>query len=139
MNSKPRRTAKRAAGSIDSYLAKLPADQRRALEELRTTIRATAAGAEECISYGMPAFRLDGRVLVYFGASPKHCAFFPGSGTAVAAHESELKGFSTSKGTVRFQPAAPLPEALIRKLVEYRIAENAAQRDDAPHDAGRRR
>jgi uncharacterized protein YdhG (YjbR/CyaY superfamily) len=82
---------------------------------------------EECISYQLPALRLDGKILVYFGVSAKRCAFYPGSGTAVAAHKDDLKEYSTSKGTIRFQPAKPLPASLVRKLVRFRIAENTAQ------------
>jgi uncharacterized protein YdhG (YjbR/CyaY superfamily) len=129
--SSTRRTGRPSAPGVDNYLAKLPDDQRGTLEKLRETIRASAPGAEQCISYGLPAFRLDWRVLCYFGASPKHCAFYPGSGTAVAAHKNELKDYSTSKGTVRFQPSKPLPTALIRRLVKYRIAENTAQQQHA--------
>jgi uncharacterized protein YdhG (YjbR/CyaY superfamily) len=137
--SSTRRIGRASAPGIDNYLAKLPDDQRGALEELRETIGASAPGAEECSSYGPPAFRLDGRVLCYFSASPKHCAFHPGSGTAVAAHKNELKDYSTSKGTVRFQPSKPLPTALIHRLVKYRIAENAAQQQHAADGAARRR
>jgi uncharacterized protein YdhG (YjbR/CyaY superfamily) len=110
--------------TIDEYLAALPAAQRVALEKLRKTIRAAAPKAEECISYGIPAFRLN-RMLVGFGAAAKHCAFYPMSSATVAAHKEELKGFDTSKGTIRFQPEHPLPAALVRKLVKARIAENA--------------
>jgi uncharacterized protein YdhG (YjbR/CyaY superfamily) len=137
--SSTRRTGRPSAPGIDNYLAKLPDDQRGVLEKLREIIRASAPGAEECISYGLPAFRLDGRVSCYFGASPKHCALYPGSGTAVAAHKNKLKDYSTSKGTVRFQPSKPLPTALIRRLVRYRIAENAAQQHHAADGASRRR
>ena len=73
------------------------------------------------------AFRLDGKVLVLFGATAKHCSFFPGSGTAVDAHNGDLEGYSTSKGTIRFDPDKPLPATLVRKIVRYRIAENAAR------------
>ena len=120
--------AKTNAKTIDEYLAALSADQRAALEKLRKTIRAAAPNAEECISYQLPAFRLDGRVLVCFGAAAKHCAFYPGSGTTVAAHEDLLKDYDTSKGTIRFQADKPLPVALVRKLVKARIAENAGRR-----------
>jgi uncharacterized protein YdhG (YjbR/CyaY superfamily) len=113
--------------AIDEYLAGLPDDTRAALERLRKIIHAVAPRAEECISYGLPAFRLDGKPLVAFGASRNHCALYPMSGAAVGAHESELKDYSTSKGTVRFQPDKPLPAALVRKLVKYRMAENAAR------------
>jgi uncharacterized protein YdhG (YjbR/CyaY superfamily) len=114
--------------TIDAYLAALSPDQRSALQQLRRTIRAAAPRAEECISYSMPAFRLDGRVLVFFGATSKHCSFFPGSGATVAAHAELLERYDTSKGTIRFSPDKPLPAALIRKLVKSRIAESAAGR-----------
>ncbi len=74
----------------------------------------------------MPAFRLDGKMLVWYGAAAKHCAFYPGA--VVEAHADELKGYDTSKGTVRFPPDRPLPSQIVRKLVRARIAENAAPR-----------
>ena len=111
--------------TIDEYLAPLSADKRAALQKLRKTIRAAAPKAEEYISYGLAAFRLDGKPLVAFGASANHCAFYPMSSWTVEAHEAELKAYATSKGTIRFDPAKPLPAALVRKLVKERIAENA--------------
>lgn len=123
-------------GSIDEYLAGLTPERRAALERLRRIIMAAAPKADECISYGLPAIRLDGRVLVYFGATTKHCSFFPGSGTTVAAHARLLQDYDTSKGTIRFQPGKPLPVALVRKLIKARIAENAAL-SQRPGKAGR--
>ena len=110
--------------TIDEYLAGVNADQRAALEALRRTIRAVAPKAEEYIGYGLAAFRLNGRPLVAFGASAKHCAFYPMNSTTVEAFQKQLEGFETSKGTIRFQPDNPLPAALVRKLVRARIAEN---------------
>ncbi len=110
--------------SIDEYLAGVSADKRAALEKLRKTIKAAAPKAQECISYGLAAFRLNGKALVAFGATANHCAFFPMSGNTVAAHKDELKNYDTSKGTIRFQADKPLPVALVRKLVQARIAEN---------------
>jgi uncharacterized protein YdhG (YjbR/CyaY superfamily) len=111
----------KAAADIDDYLSKLPAEQRAALEILRGQILAAAPGAEECISYGLPTFKLNGS-LVHFGAAKGHCAFYP---HGVIEHFAErLKAYDTSKGTIRFQPDSPLPEALIREIVEYRIAQN---------------
>jgi uncharacterized protein YdhG (YjbR/CyaY superfamily) len=124
------------ATTIDEYLAPLPADKRAALQWLRRHIQAAAPGAEESISYGIPAFRLDGKLLVHFGAAAKHCAFYPGA--VVEAHREALKGYDTSKGTVRFPPDAPLPAALIRKLVKAQIARRAAQRQKPAPDAARR-
>ena len=114
--------------TIDDYLVALSEDKRAALNKLRRAIKAAAPKAEECISYQLPAFRLDGRVLVYFGAAANHCSFFPGSGTTVAAHANLLKGYDTSKGTIRFRPDKPLPVALVRTLVKARIAENLGRR-----------
>ena len=117
-------SAKAKPKTIDEYLADVKAEQRVALEKLRKTILAAAPKAEECISYGLAAFRLNGRGLVAFGAAAKHCALYPMSSRTVAAFREQLKGFETSAGTIRFQPDKPLPAALVRKLVKARIAEN---------------
>jgi len=111
--------------TIDEYLAVLSDDKRAALEKLRKTIKAAAPKAEECISYRLPAFRLDGKMLVAFGAAANHCAFYPMSSSTVEAHKDDLKDYDTSKGTIRFQADHPLPAALVRKLVKTRIKENA--------------
>ena len=93
--------------TIDEYLAPLSPEKRAALEKLRRDIRAAAPGAEECISYGIPAFRLGGKLLVGFGAAAKHCAFYPGA-HPIEAHKEELEAYDTSKGTIRFRPDQPL-------------------------------
>lgn len=110
---------------VDTYLADIEDDKRVALETLRRQILAAAPGAVECISYGLPAFRLDGRLLVAFGAAARHCALYPMSGTVIEDLGDELAAFETSKGTIRFQPESPIPAALVRKIVKARIAENA--------------
>jgi uncharacterized protein YdhG (YjbR/CyaY superfamily) len=125
------------AGTIDEYLAAVGPDQRAALERLRKTIRAAAPRAVECISYQMPGFRLDGKMLVWFGATANHCAFYPGA--VVEAHKDELEDYETRKGTIRFQPDNPLPAALIRKLVKARIARNAVPERRAARSTARRR
>jgi uncharacterized protein YdhG (YjbR/CyaY superfamily) len=112
--------------TIDDYLANLSDDKRAVLERLRKTIRAAAPKAEECISYQLPAFRLNG-MLVAFGATAEHCAFYLMSASTVAAHKKELADYDTSKGTIRFQPHDPLPTALVRKLVKARIVENGGR------------
>jgi uncharacterized protein YdhG (YjbR/CyaY superfamily) len=113
--------------TIDDYLATLSADKRAALQKLRKTIKAAAPRAEECISYQIAAYRLDG-MLVGFGATARHCAFYLMSSSMVEAHQDELKDYDTTKGTIRFQPDQPLPAALVRKLVKARIAENSTLR-----------
>ena len=117
---------KTGARTIDEYLAALSDDKRAALEKLRKTIKAAAPKAEECISYQIPAYRQDG-MLVGFGATGNHCAFYLMSSSIVEAHKEELKDYDTSKGTIRFQPDKPLPVGLVRKLVKARIAENAVR------------
>lgn len=112
--------------TIDDYLADLPADQRKALQKLRRTIRAAAPKAEECISYQIPAFR-QGRLLVGFGAAARHCSFFPMNSKTVAAFKTELEKYDTSKGTIRFTTDKPLPAALVRNIVKARLAENKAK------------
>lgn len=114
--------------TMNEYLAALSGDQRTALEKLRKTIQAAAPKAEECISYGLAAFRLNGRPLVAFGATASHCAFYPMSSSTVAAHQKDLKDYDTSKGTIRFPADKPLPVALVRKLVKARIAENESRK-----------
>jgi len=118
--------AKARPRTMDEYLASVGEDQRAALEKLRMTIRSVVPKAEECISYGLAAFRLNGRPLIAFGATEHHCALYPMSSATVKAHQDELKGYDTSKGTIRFQAANPLPAALVRKLVRARIAESQA-------------
>src|SRR3954468_2819214 len=113
--------------TIDEYLGALSEDMRAALAKLRKSIKAAAPQAEECISYGLAAFRLNGKPLVAFGATANHCAFYPMSSATVAAHQEELAAYDTSKGTIRFPADRPLPAALVRKLVKARIAENDGQ------------
>jgi len=106
-----------------AYLASVPVHQRAALLKLRKAIGAAAPGAEEGVSYGLPAFRLGGRPLVCYAATKNHCSFFPMSPAVIRAHARELKGYDTSKGTIRFAADKPLPPTLVRKLVRTRIAE----------------
>jgi uncharacterized protein YdhG (YjbR/CyaY superfamily) len=113
MTTKPR--------THDDYLARVSSDKRAALQKLRRAIKAAAPKAEECISYQVPAFRLNGKFLVAYGAAANHCAFYPGS--VLTSLKSELRNYDTSKGTLRFPPEKPLPAALVRKLVKLRMAE----------------
>jgi uncharacterized protein YdhG (YjbR/CyaY superfamily) len=112
------------ATSFDDYLEGVSAEHRAALERLRRTIRAAAPKVEETLSYGIPTFKLDGRGLVAFGAAAKHCALYPMSGRIIGQLEKELRGFDTSKGTIRFQPERPLPVTVVKKVLKLRIAEN---------------
>jgi uncharacterized protein YdhG (YjbR/CyaY superfamily) len=109
--------------TIDEYLAGLSAEQRGALNKVRRAVHAAAPKAEECICYGMPAFRLNGKLIAGFRGAANHCSFHPMSGATVATLEAELVGYDTSPGTIRFPPRAGLPATLVRKLVNARIAE----------------
>jgi len=112
--------------SVDSYLAEVPLEARATLEKLRQTIKAVVPRAVEVISYQIPTFKLDGRMLVSYAAFKDHCSFFPGA-APIKAHEDELKSYQTSKGTIRFPTSKPLPATLVRKLVKTRIKENEAR------------
>ena len=112
--------------SVDNYLAEVSLEARATLETLRKTIKAVVPRAVEVISYQIPTFKLDGRMLVSYAAFKDHCSFFPGA-APIKAHEDELKPYQTSKGTIRFPTSKPLPATLVRKLVKTRIKENEAR------------
>ncbi len=122
------RTKPSSAGSVDSYLASLPPDVRTGLQKLREAIRAAAPTAEEGFSYGLPAFKLDGRPLVCYAASKNHSSFYPMSAAVMQAHLPELKAYEASKGTIRFAPNKPPPATLVKKVVKTRIAELQARK-----------
>src|SRR5258708_5393897 len=109
--------------SIDEYLATVKGDKRTALNHLRKTIRRIVPRAEECISYRMPAFRLDGKIIAGFMATAKGCSYYPFSGKTLRTMVRELKGFEMTKGSLHFDPKRPLSAVLVRKLIQARIAE----------------
>ena len=104
----------------------MPDDARAALEKLRKTIKSIVPDAVEVISYQIPTFKYQGRMLVSYAAFAEHCSFFPGAGP-IETHRNELTSYPTSKGTIRFTPDRPLPASLIKKLVKTRIQLNEAQ------------
>ena len=109
---------------IDEYLAGVPEPARSTLSRVRTAIRAALPpDATQTISYGMPAFRHNGRVMLWFAAFANHCSLFP-TAAAIASFPQELKKYSVSKGTVQFPIDKPLPDVLIRKLVKARVAQS---------------
>ena len=111
------------ATDVDAFLARLPEEQRAALESLRETIRAAAPEATESINYGVPAFKLHGKPFVSYGAGKDHCAFYVQSPAVMEAHAAELEGLATGKGSIRFQVDAPLPAILVTRLVRARSDE----------------
>jgi len=115
--------------TIDEYLAQFENNTRAALEKLRRDIHAAAPEAEEYIGYGIAAFRFEGKPLVAIGATAKHCALYLMSTSVMDAFREELSGYDTGGGTIRFRKDTSLPPALVKKLVNARIAENAALRE----------
>jgi uncharacterized protein YdhG (YjbR/CyaY superfamily) len=107
---------------IEAYLATLPADQREALQLLRAQIARLLPDAVETISYGIPAFKVNGRAVLWFAGWKAHCSIYPLTDTFLAAHADELKGYRRTKGSLHFTPEAPLPEALVESLVRERLA-----------------
>jgi uncharacterized protein YdhG (YjbR/CyaY superfamily) len=116
-----------APKSVEEYFDRVPPPFRKALGELRKTIRAAAPDAEELISYQMPAFRQDG-MLVYYGAFRDHLSFFAGSARVLRRFSDATKPFEKGKGTLQFTPERPLPSDLVRRIVRARVAENLARR-----------
>jgi len=108
--------------TIDAYIALLPNSVGVILEKLRQTIRTAAPEAEECISYGMPAFKLKG-ILVYFAVHKNHIGFYPTS-SGIEAFDKELTKYHGAKGSVRFPLDKPLPLELIARIVKFRVKEN---------------
>src|SRR5437899_9519063 len=109
--------------TIDEYLAAVKGKKRAALDKLRKTIRTIVPKAEECISYGIPAFRLDGTIVAGFAATKKGCSYFPFSGATLGTLADELEDYEQTKSSLHFDPVAPLQATLVRKLIKARIAE----------------
>lgn len=108
--------------TIDEYLANVSSSQRTELERIRKIVAKTVPEAEECISYGMPTFKLKGKYLFYFAAFKNHMSIFPGS-YLVEATKEKLTKFKISKGTVQFTADNPIPEDTIKEIVLLRKAD----------------
>jgi uncharacterized protein YdhG (YjbR/CyaY superfamily) len=116
-------TSKRIPANIDDYLKDLAEDRQKALKDLRKKIRSIIPGAQECISYGIPAFRLNGVVVAGFCATAKGCSYFPFSGSTLKTLGRAVREYGQTKSSLHFSPDEPLPGTLVRKLIRARRAE----------------
>ncbi len=108
---------------VDAYLARLPAPQRDVLQHVRERIIRVVPGAEETISYGMPAFRHEGKFLVSYAGWKRHCSLYPMTDSFRAEHGDKLEGYGGTKGSVHFTPKRPLPDTVVDELIRARIAD----------------
>ena len=106
---------------IDEYIAALDEPKRTTLQKLRQTIRGIVPDAEECISYGMPAFRLEGKVIAGFAAFKDHLSYLPHSGSVLGEMADDLVGYPSTPGSLHFPIDRPLPKALVKKLIALRL------------------
>ncbi|MFL5639167.1 MAG: iron chaperone [Gemmatimonadaceae bacterium] len=114
---------KRQREQVQQYFASLPPDTRRRLKELRDVIRATAPSAVDAFSYGIPAFRLDGRLLVWYAGWKQHVSIYPMTAVIRRGLARELEGYEVAKGTIRFPLSERLPSRLIGRLVKARMTQ----------------
>jgi uncharacterized protein YdhG (YjbR/CyaY superfamily) len=112
-----------AERDIDSYLAGLDEPARGTLEDLRRCILLAVPEAQQCLSYGMPAFKVEGRTVAGFAAFKHHLSYLPHSGSVLTALSDELAGYQVTKGSLHFPVDQPLPAGLVRALVTTRLRE----------------
>jgi len=115
---------------IDEYLDALDEQKRTTLQELRQTIHGIIPNAEECISYGMPAFRLEGKIIAGFSAFKNHLSYLPHSGSVLQELSDDLAGYESTAGSLHFPSDQPLPKALVRKLIAVRLKEVRRRRSE---------
>ena len=128
MNKKPSARTKTAV-NIDDYVRRFPKDVQQRLQQMRATIKKVAPQAAETISYGVPAFQMDG-ILIWFAAFEKHIGLYPGA-AAIAAFDDELTQYKRAKGSVRFPHDEPLPLATVRRIVSFRLKQASTKKKQA--------
>ena len=112
---------------VDAYLAALPPDQRKVLEHVRAVIAGVVPDAEQAISYGMPAFKRNGRFFLSYAGWKHHCAIYPLTDEFLAKHQAELEGYRRTKGSLHFTPDRPLADHLIEELVRAEVVRAEAR------------
>ncbi len=116
-----------SAGDVDEYLLGIEEPKRSTLEALRHTILEIVPDAEQVISYRVPAFRVDGRIVAGFAAFKNHLSYLPFSGSVLPALASELEGYTMTKSALHFPVDRPLPKALVRRLIAFAAAEGGSR------------
>lgn len=111
------------AAQVRAYIAALPPAARRRMKDTRAVIKSIAPTSTETFSYGIPGFRLDGKVFIYYAAFKAHTSLYPMGDRIRRAHAASLKEYKTSKGTIQFPLDQPLPVALVKRLIRARVAE----------------
>ena len=119
-------TDRSTASTIDEYIAEFPAETQAVLQEMRALIKGSAPAATETISYAIPTFDLGGRHLVHFAGYARHVGLYP-TASGITAFEDELEPYKRGKGSVQFPLGRPLPADLIRRIVEFRVAESTGK------------
>jgi uncharacterized protein YdhG (YjbR/CyaY superfamily) len=111
--------------SVDEYIATHPEDVRATLQRVRSTIRKAVPGAEEVISYQIPAYKLHARPVLYFAGWKQHYSLYPATDGVVEAFQEELAPYEVGKGTIRFPLSRPVPVRLIERIAKFRAREAA--------------
>ena len=124
--------------SVDEYIASQPEAVQGILGRVRSTIRKAVPNAEETISYQIPAYKLNGRAVIYFAGWKQHYSLYPATGRVVAAFKDELASYEVNKGTIRFPLSQPVPVKLIGRIAKFR-AKEVAEREKAKATAPKKR
>ena len=110
----------KSSPEVDDYIGRFPPEAQAQLRKMRTTLRKAAPNATETISYKIPAFSVNGKILVWFGAFTSHIGLYPGA-AAIAAFKKDLAAYKSAKGSVQFPFSEPLPVDLLRSIVKFRL------------------
>ena len=131
--------AARKAATVDRYIASRPIAVQKVLKQLRRILRKALPGAEETISYQIPAYRLRGTTVLFFAGWKEHCSLYPANSRFVAAFKNELAPYELSRGTIKFPLSEPIPETLITRIAKFRAKEVAETPKAKPAKASKAR